>query len=188
MKKFLFAATAASVMMATPAFAANIDSDTFDIDAAVAQTCTMENITDIQLGVVDVNTNAGSAALFVTGTATASTNSFYVSCNDTNSMTISSLNNGKLVTTTPLTGADNGFKNTLNYSLAASNYRNGGLLSQPGFRRTLFGLAQINNGASRGALHRQVNFNALVDPFNNSDGRPVAGIYSDTVTVEVTAS
>ncbi|WP_176598762.1 MULTISPECIES: spore coat protein U domain-containing protein [Sphingobium] len=190
MKKLLMAATAAAVLMAgTPAFAASTDSDTFDINASVAKTCTMENIGDIQLGTVNVNTNAGSSALFINDVASNSTNSFYVSCNDTNSMTISSANAGRLTTSTPLTGADAGFKNTINYSLAADNYRNGGLLQQPGFRRSaLLGLIQLNNGASRGALHRQVKFDALVDPLNNLDARPVAGTYSDTVTVTVTAS
>ena len=189
MKKLLLAATATAVMLSSaPAFAANNASDTFDINASVAKTCTMENINDISLGTLDINTNAGNSALYLTDIKTAGTNSFYVSCNDTNSMTISSANAGQLKTTTPLTGADAGFKNTLNYSLGAENYRNGGQLQQPGFRRTLFGLLQLNNGASRGALHRQVKFNALIDPLNNLDARPVAGTYTDTITVTVTAS
>lgn len=189
MKKLLFAATAVTVMMASaPAFAADTDSDDFEINASVAQTCTMENIGDINLNTVDINTNAGASALYIDGTSTGSNSQFYVSCNDTNSMTLSSLNNGRLRTTTSLSGADNGFKDTINYSLAANGYRNGGLLAQPGFRRTLFGLLSLNNGASRGALHRQINFDALIDPLNNLDARPVAGIYTDTVTVTVTAS
>ena len=51
MKKLLLAATATAVMLSSaPAFAANNDSDTFDINASVAKTCTMENINDISLG------------------------------------------------------------------------------------------------------------------------------------------
>lgn len=188
MKKFLFAAAAMTAMAGTPALAAPSDSDTFAINASVAKTCTMENIADINLGTLNVNTNAGAGALFLTDVQDGETNSVYISCNDTNSMTITSANSGRLVTSTPLTGADSGFKNTLNYSLAADGYRNGGLLNQPLFRRTLFGLVQLNNGASRGALHRQVDFDVLVDPLNNLDARPVAGLYTDTVTVTVTAS
>ncbi len=188
MKKFLLAAAAMTVMAGTPAFAAPNDSDTFAINASVAKTCTMENIADINLGVLDVNTNAGNGALFLTDVQTAETNPVYISCNDTNSMTITSASGGQLVNPASLSGADAGFKNTLNYSLAADGYRNGGLLNQPLFRRTLFGLFQANNGASRGALHRQVDFDVLVDPVNNLDGRPIAGTYTDTVTVTVTAS
>jgi hypothetical protein len=189
MKKIAFTSAAVAMMIASaPAFAADTDSDSFDINASVAKTCTMENLNDVALGTVGINTTSGSTALFINGGSTGATNNAYVSCNDTNSMTITSANNGRLVNTTPPSGtADAGFKNTINYSLAASNYLNG--LVQPGFRRSLlFGLISVGNGTPRGAIHRQVHFNVLVDPFNNGDARPTAGLYQDTVTVTVSTT
>jgi spore coat protein U-like protein len=190
MKKLILAAAASTAMLAAaPAFAAGTDSSEFDINASVAKTCVMQDIEDIELNTVDINTNAGALALLIEGSNTGNTGNFYVSCNDTNSMSIVSTNGGQLKTTTTLNGADAGqFKNTINYSLGAIGYRNGGQLNQPGFRRTLFGLVAVNNGASRGAVHRQVSFGALIDPLNNLDARPVAGNYTDTITVTVTTS
>lgn len=185
MKKIIFASAATAMMLASaPAFA-NSDNDDFDINASVDEACTMENLNDVQLGTVDINTTAGSLALLIDGTSTGSTNNAWISCNESNSMTIASTNGGRLNNTTPSSGSDAGFKNTINYTLFADNYRNG--LIQPGFRRTLFGLITVPSG-TRGAIHRQVNFDVLIDPVNNLDARPTAGLYQDTVTVTVTTS
>ena len=59
MKK-LFAVAALSAMLSTPAFAADSDSESFDINANVAETCTMEGISDIELGTLSINTNSAS--------------------------------------------------------------------------------------------------------------------------------
>lgn len=185
MKKMILASAATAIMMASaPAFAADTATDTFDINASVAKTCTMENIADVDLGTIGVNTGAGPLALLLSGFTSGSTVAGYVSCNDTNSMTVTSGNGGKLVNPAGLpSGSDASFTNELLYSVGANNYYNGGLLG-PGFVGNV-----ISGGfGPRGAIHKQVSFDILVGPLLNLGKRPVAGTYSDTVTVSVTTS
>lgn len=185
MKKIILASAATAIMMASaPAFAANTDSDGFDINASVAKTCTMENINDVALGTIGVSTTAGSGALVLTGSNTASSNPVYVSCNDTNAMTVVSTNGGKLKTGAIPSGSDPVFTNELFYAAGAGNYLNG--LPGPGF------VGPIGNGIPfiRGAVHKQVTFdvNLGAAALLNFNKRPIAGVYTDTITVTVTTS
>jgi spore coat protein U-like protein len=181
MKK-LFAVAAMSAMLSTPAFAADSDSESFDINANVAETCTMEGISDIDLGTLSINTTAGNNALFLNGASADNAGEFWLSCNDTNRMTIVPTL-GKLKNTTRPLGAgdDAGFKDTINYTVAALNYRNGFL--QPSYNSLLGPLLQ---NQSRGAIHRKIDMGAAVTLLGNLDARPLAGVYKDTVTVTVT--
>lgn len=179
MKNILMIAVASSAMLASPAFAAEED---FDINANVAETCTMEGISDIELGTLSINTTAGSNALFINGPAADNAGEFWLSCNDTNKMSIVPTN-GKLVNLdrSVQPGDDAGFKHTINYSVAALNYRNG--LFQPSYNSLVGPLFQSQ---SRGAIHRKIDMGALVTALGNMDARPLAGRYQDTVTVTVT--
>lgn len=175
------AAVASTAMFSATAFASPV-SDSFDINANVAETCTMEGINDIELGTLSINTNAGSNALFLNGASGENAGSFWLSCNDTNRMSIVPTN-GKLVNQdrSLQPGDDAGFKDTINYSVAALNYRNGFI--QPAYDSLLGSLAQ---NLSRGAIHRQIDMGAAVTFLSNLDARPLAGTYKDTVTVTVT--
>ena len=112
MKK-LFAVAALSAMLSTPAFAADSDSESFDINANVAETCTMEGISDIELGTLSINTNAGSNALFLNGASADNAGEFWLSCNESNRMSIVPTL-GKLKNQTPTLqpGDDAAFKDT----------------------------------------------------------------------------
>ncbi len=180
MKKILMA-TAALAVISSPAFA-NPAEQSFEINAQVPEACTMEGINDIELGTLSINTNAGSTALFINGPAANSTGSFWLSCNETNRMALVPAA-GRLVNQDRSVegGDDAGFKDTINYSVAALNYRNG--ILQPAFNSLTGPLFQ---NLTRGAIHRQVNIGALVTAIENLDGRPLAGTYTDTVTVTVT--
>lgn len=182
MKKFLLAATAAAMLSSTPAFAQASDTDDFDINANVAEACTMENIADIDLGTLSINTTAGSNALYINGPAANTTGTFWLSCNESNRMTLVPTA-GVLENTTRSVqpGDDAGFKDEINYSVAALNYRNG--LLQPAYNSLL---GPVFQNLTRGAIHRQVNIGAAVTALENLDGRPLAGTYTDTVTVTVT--
>jgi spore coat protein U-like protein len=182
MKKVLLA-SAAALVAATPALAADTDSDSFNVNASVAQACTMENIGDIDLGDLPINLNAGSGALQLVGNTSGAAGSFWVSCNDTNSMTVASANGGRLVNqdrTFDPASDDPTFSDRIRYRLFANNYQNSG--GQPGF---IGGTAQ-NQGVSRGAIHRQIDMTASVLAVSNNTIRPLAGNYSDAVTVTVT--
>jgi spore coat protein U-like protein len=179
MKKILFAT--AAVLVATPAFAADTDSDSFNINASVEQACTMQGISDINLGDLSVNTTAGSSALLINAVSGSTSNSFWLSCNDTNTMTLDA--DATLVGDRGLLpGDDAGFTNNINYGVSAVNYLNTGPLTQPRWHSNT---GYANNGASRGAIHRQVTMQAAVRPEDNTL-RPVAGNYTANVTVTVT--
>ncbi|HWV61776.1 MAG TPA: hypothetical protein VN034_14025 [Sphingopyxis sp.] len=173
---------ALSAMLSTPAFAADSDSESFDITANVAETCTMEGISDIELGALSINTNAGSTALFLNGLSADNAGEFWLSCNESNRMSIvPTLGRLKNQTRSVQPGDDNGFKDTINYSVAALNYRNGFL--QPSFNSLTGPLFQ---NLQRGAIHRKIDMGAVVTGLDNFDARPLAGTYKDTVTVTVT--
>jgi spore coat protein U-like protein len=176
-------AVASTAVLSAPAFAAPV-SDSFDINANVAETCTMEGINDIELGTLSINTNAGSNALFLNGASADNAGNFWLSCNDTNRMSIVPTN-GKLVNQdrSLQPGDDAGFKDTINYSVAALNYRSGLFATQPAYNSLLGPLFQ---NQSRGAIHRQIDMGAAVTLLGNLDARPLAGTYKDTVTVTVT--
>lgn len=183
MKKMILASAAAAMLIATPAFAAPSDTEDFDINANVLKSCTMENINDINLGNLPINLTAGPSALLINGPSAGASNSFYVSCNDTNQMTVVPAA-GRLVGSRVFQPGidDPGFKDTINYAVTALNYRSGLLAVQPGYSSLLGAFGQ---SAPRGAVHRQVTMGVLVTAAGNLDGRPLAGNYTDTVTVTV---
>ncbi|MEM8695436.1 MAG: hypothetical protein AAGE05_05385 [Pseudomonadota bacterium] len=184
MKKLLSVAAASAAIIAAPAVASPV-SDEFDINANVADTCTMENINDIDLGTLSINTTAGPAALLINGPSAEETGDFWLSCNETNRMSLVPAN-GVLVNQdrSLQPGDDAGFKDTINYSVRARNYRSGfGALFNPLYNSITGPLFQ---NLSRGAIHREVTIDALVTAVENLDGRPLAGNYQDTITVTVT--
>lgn len=187
MKKIMLAALGSTALVAAPAFAADTTTDTFVVSASVPPTCTMENVNDISIGALAINTNAGSQALTlntaVTGSKGATSNLVYLSCNDTNSMTLSST--GPLTNTvnvpTAAEAAD-GFTNQIDFRVAVNNYGPGTGNARREYRSK--NNLQRNAGP-RDALHRQISFYGYVDYDDNNGVRPIAGTYSSTVTATV---
>ena len=187
MKTFLMAASALT-LIATPAFAQT--TQTVDVTASVPQTCTIGDPATIALSSLGVNTTAGANALTLvnSGTYVASeTENFWVSCNDTNRMTITSLNQGHLVRTGAAPTAaetDQGFTNKIAYHIGATNYRPGvDWQYQPTLNE-----GNNNNymNHTRGAIHQEVGMLARITTNGKNAGkRPLAGAYSDTVTITV---
>lgn len=180
MKKIAFVAAAAA-LLSTPAMAAPSDTESFDINASIPETCTMEGINDINLGEISINTTAGSNALLInTLLDTETAGDFWLSCNENNRMSFSQTNGVlKNLDRSVAPGDDAGFKDTINYVVNAVNYRNG--LLQPG---CVSGLGCST--ATRGAVHRQIDMRASVSAIGQGGLRPLAGNYQDTVTVTVT--
>lgn len=184
MKKILMAALASSAFVAAPAFAAPTTTDSFVVSASVAPTCTMENVNDISIGNLNIITTAGSTALtFGNGSNGATSNQVYLSCNDSNTMTLSST--GRLVNAANVPTADelaDGFRNEINFRVAVNNYGPGTGNARREYRTA--GNLQRNAGA-RDALHRQISFYGYVDYDDNRGFRPLAGTYSSTVTATI---
>ena len=187
MKKILIATLVATSAIASPAWAAPSTSDSFDVNAHVAKTCTMEGLNDINLGALSINETAGSNALLLNSDTSATGNHAWLSCNDTNVMSIGFTGGHvpllRSVSRDFQPGVDDpGFKDTINYRLDVNNYRSSG--TQP------FCQSVATSGCHlitqpRGAVHRQISFTARVLASDNQDARPLADLYSDTVTVTV---
>lgn len=177
MKKLLLAVTAASIM-SSPAFAAPNASDPFVINGTVLETCTMQNVNNVNLGTLAINTGAGATALLLSANDTGNTNTFWVSCNAPNTMNITGP--AELQGSRVKTAADDAsFTDKLKYHVTANNYLTSG--TQPSLD------AGVSTPKSRAPLHRQVSMTASVLTSDNPL-RPLAGNYTATVTVEVTAS
>lgn len=181
MKKLIIASLAATVL-ATPAFAQASDTDDFDINANVAEVCTMEGVSDVDLGTLSINTTAGSGALLINATSSEETAPFWLSCNESNRMLLTA-DEGVLVNQTRSLqpGDDAGFTDEINYSVYALNYFQSG--QGPTFSSISGSTGQ---NTTRGAIHRQVELRARVRANENTTLRPLAGEYQDTVTVTVT--
>lgn len=190
MKKFLIAASCAAMFAASPALAQASDDASFQISASVPGTCTIGNPGTVNLSSLNVNTTAGANALTLvaSGEYVANvTNNFWVSCNDVNKMTISSANQGRLVRAgaAPTTEeAAQGFTDRIAYHVNATNYRpNTNWQFQPALNE-----GAVNNyqNSARGAIHQEVGMQVRIrNNQANAGKRPLAGTYSDTVTVTV---
>lgn len=191
MKKIFLAASALS-LIAAPAFAQAVSTQTFDVTASVPGTCTIGDPATIVLGALGVNATAGSTALTLTSNGAYvadKTENFWVSCNDTNKMTITSANNGNLIRSgaAPTTAeAAQGFTNLIAYHIGATNYRPGvDWQYQPTLNE---GTNNNYMNSQRGAIHQEVGMRARIGAAGNSKNvgkRPLAGNYTDTVTVTV---
>lgn len=187
MKKLLMAVSAMS-MIAAPAFAQS--TQTVDVTATVPGVCTIGDPATIALSSLGVNTTSGANALTLvnSGTYVANkTENFWVSCNDTNKMTITSLNQGNLVRTgaaPTATEAAQGFTNQIAYHIGATNYRPGvDWQYQPTLNE-----GSNNNymNSTRGAIHQEVGMQVRIGTnLKNAGKRPLAGSYTDTVTITV---
>lgn len=180
MKRLMIVA-AASAMFATPAFASDTAQNSFDINAEVPNTCTMQDVNDVNLGTLNISTTAGSGALLLSSNSSQNTNQFWVSCNKQNTMTLSG--DAQLQGSRAFQAGvdDAGFTDKLNYRVRALNYLASG--TQP----ELASIGGTTPTATRGPVHRRVQLNASVVAGDNTL-RPLAGNYTGTVTVTVTAS
>lgn len=193
MKKF-FVTAAAAALIGTPAFAQQLsDSESFQINASVPGVCTIGNPGTFNMSELSVVTTAGSGALTLNALGTngvRTTQNFWVSCNDTNRMTLTSANSNNLVLADGVTPtADEvaeGFTNLIAYAVGAQNY-----LPTPNQQPSLSNNVPFFQTWTRGAIHREVGMRVLIrssdGPAGNTNAtrRPLAGDYSDTVTVTV---
>jgi hypothetical protein len=191
MNKFLFAASVATMFAAAPTFAQASDQENFEVKASVPGTCTIGNPGTFDMSALNPVTTAGSGALTLDSlgkSGVTKTQNFWVSCNDTNKMTLASANGGKLVrdgAAPTTTEADQGFTNKIAYSVSPTNYLpDANWQYQPALNS-----GDVNNymNKTRGAIHQEVGMQIRIRSTDGSNAkvRPLAGNYSDTVTVTV---
>ena len=144
----------------------------------------MEDITDVDLGEVDIVQSSGPDGLILNSNATGAADEFWFSCNDTNQLTMESANQGLQNQDRTLTDADDdGFTDKLFYNLRLDNYIAD--VGNPGQPKLETNEASTKTFDPRGALHRLVQPTVTILRANNPD-RPLAGDYQDTVTISVT--
>ncbi|MGB3625039.1 MAG: hypothetical protein WA989_04405 [Henriciella sp.] len=184
MKIKLLTATAGVIALAMPAFAAS-SSESFDVEASVPESCLMEDIGMVDLSELDIVRSSGPDALSLESNATGNGGDFYLSCNLENSVTISTANGGLTNSTRSLDADDDPvFTDTIEYRVRLDNYVDGGNGAQPKLTTKDGGAGYSTTSAQRGAIHRQVQAQVTILRADNPL-RPLAGDYSDTVTVEV---
>ncbi len=180
MKKIVLAALATTVAMAsTPALAAKSDTKDFDINARVAQECSMENPTNINLGRLSINRAPGANALLLNGVPESAVQNVWMSCNYNADISITTLNRA-LKTNSPVTDTAQ-FTDTLHYGvkLVPSNGTafDGFGSWKPRVQPVTTTKPQVSE------FHDNAELSVKFEAPNVNAKRPVAGDYTDTVTV-----
>lgn len=172
------AAVAAS-LASTPAFAASTDTKDFDISARVTPECSMENPSNINLGSLSINRAPGSDALLLNEVAQSGTQSVWVSCNYTTDIVLETLNRG-LLTTSPVTDTAQ-FTNKIFYGLefapTTPGAFEGSFSHKPRVQPNPRTFTQTKE------FHDQAQISVTLETLSVNNKRPVAGTYSDTVTI-----
>ena len=178
MKKIILAAMAVS-MASTPAFAASSDTKDFDINARVTPECSMENPSNINLGSLSINRAPGSDALLLNEVAKSDSQSVWVSCNYVTDIVLETLNKG-LLTTSPVTDTAQ-FTNKIFYGLEFAPTTPGAFEGSTSHKPRV--QANPRTFAQTKEFHDQAKISVTLEALNVNNKRPVAGTYSDTVTI-----
>lgn len=180
MKKIAMAALASTaVMAATPAFAASSDTKDFDINARVTQECSMENPSNINLGSLSINRAPGSDALLLNEVAQSDVQNVWMSCNYDADITITTLNRA-LKTTSPVTDTAQ-FTDTIHYGITLVPSTPGAFDGFGSFKPRVQPPVKVKPQVSE--FHDNAQLSVRLEDLNVNSKRPVAGTYTDTVTV-----
>ena len=179
-KKKIIIADAASSSVAAPAIAADTDQKDFDINARVTQECSLENPSNVNLGSLQIDRAPGPNALLLTATASDSQN-IWMSCNYPADISLQA-DNRALVNSNPVTDTAQ-FTNRLNYRV--------GLQPSNGTAFDGFGSwapfvqPQPTTRTQTAEFHDQASLTVTLPHFEygNQNRRPIAGDYTDTVTI-----
>jgi len=180
MKKVIIAAAAAS-LISTPAFAADTDQQDFVINANVEQECSLENPTDFNLGALPINTDPGPQALLLTATV-EDTQDIWMSCNYPADITLEA-DNRRLTNSNTVTDTAQ-FTNTLNYRIWLEPSVAGAFNGFSSFIPAFQGPA-TSFRTQTAEFHDNANLRVAVPHADagNQNRRPIAGDYTDTVTI-----
>lgn len=179
MKKLILSAVAVS-LIGTPAFAADSDQQDFVINANVEQECSLENPTDFNLGALPINTDPGPQALLLTATV-EDTQDIWMSCNYPADISLEA-DNRALVNSNPVTDTAQ-FTNRLNYRVGLQP-SNGSAFN--GFNSWApFVQPQPTTRTQTAEFHDNATLTVTMPHFEygNQNRRPIAGDYTDTVTI-----
>lgn len=180
MKKIILTAAAAS-LISTPAFAQSAnDAQDFVINANVEQECSLENPADFTLGALPINTDPGPDALLLTAQVEDDQN-IWMSCNYAADITLAA-DNRRLTNANPVTDTAQ-FTNELNYRIwlepNVAGAFNGFSSFIPAFQGPATSFRTQNS-----EFHDNASLRVAVPlDAGNTNKRPIAGDYTDTVTI-----
>jgi type 1 fimbria pilin len=182
MKKLLIAALASSAIAATPAFAADTDTVSFQVNGTIQPECSIAQPADVALGNILINEGPGSNALLLkNGTPASSTQNVWVSCNYAAKVSATSANRGLLNAAGAALAANDpaDFTNLINYRIALTS--TDGSIPALDFRTRLEASDSVT---AAGAFHDNAALRVYIDR-DDTAKRPVQGTYSDTATLTV---
>jgi type 1 fimbria pilin len=182
-KKIILAAMAVS-MVSAPAMAADTDTKDFDINARVTPECSIENPSNINMGSLSINRAPGPDALLLNEVAQSAVQNVWVSCNTLASIQLLTENRG-LVTTAPVTDTAQ-FTNKIFYGIRFEPSTSGAFNGFDSYKPRV----QSPNQAPRAQtkeFHDNAELQITLEALNVNNKRPVAGTYTDTVTITLAA-
>jgi type 1 fimbria pilin len=182
MKKLLIAALASSAIAATPAFAADTDTVSFQVNGTIQPECSIAQPADVALGNILINEGPGSNALLLkNGTPASSTQNIWVSCNYAAKVSATSANRGLLNAAGATLAANDpaDFTNLINYRIALTS--TDGSIPALDFRTRLEASDSVT---AAGAFHDNAALRVYIDR-DDTAKRPVQGTYTDTATLTV---
>ena len=180
MKKIVMASLATvAAMGASPVMAASSDTKDFDINARVTQECSMENPSNINLGSLSINRAPGSDALLLNEVAQSDVQNVWMSCNYDADISITTLNRA-LKTTSPVTDTAQ-FTDTIHYGITLVPGTPGAFTGFGSFKPRVQPLVKTIPQVAE--FHDNAQLSVRLEALNVNNKRPVAGAYTDTVTI-----
>ncbi len=182
MKKILLAAAAATALASAPAFAADTDTVSFQVNGTIQPECSIAQPTDVTFAQILINEGPGSNALLLkNGTPASSTQNVWVSCNYAAKISATSANGGLLNAGGAALAANDpdDFTNLINYRIQLT--ATDGHFPTLDFRTKLEASDSVT---AAGAFHNEAALRVYVDR-DDTAKRPVAGTYTDTATLTV---
>jgi spore coat protein U-like protein len=183
MKKIIMLAAGMTGLIAAPAYADGTSTDSAEIKVSVAKECSIGDIGAIDFGTLPIDTEAGTTALTINADSQLGNQGISASCNTNTNVKISSTNGGLLSSENashPSLNAE-GFTNLIAYHVGISGL--GSLIDL----KTSGTPGQSTGDLPRNAFHKSVTFYARILKDDNTGKRPLAGAYSDTAVVTLTA-
>lgn len=186
MKKLLIAAVASTAFISTGAFAAGpVDTVAFDVNGTVEDQCHIQDPADVNFGVIQLEDGGvpGTDSLTLNnGSQLGSNQNIWISCNYATTLKVESLNDGLFnsLGSTDVANDPNDFTDKIHYRVEITHAN----LPSLQLATNLGGDSTTVTGP--GAFHDNASMKVYIDA-DGTPKRPVAGDYTDTVTLTLGA-
>lgn len=180
MNKVIVAMAASTALFSSAAFSqSNTDSADMVVTGTVNEECSIENPNDVTFAEVEINEGAGQNALLLQNGSQANSQNIFVSCNYAAKLSATSTNDGLLNAAGAAIAANDAadFTNKIEYRVLLNS--TDASFPNLDFRTRLEASDSVNAG---GAFHDDALLRVVIDR-DDTQKRPVAGVYTDTAIV-----